>query len=187
MRLGWDAASMNAPDLAARAERACVQMVIVHGRTRAQFYEGRADWRAARAVVDAVSAPVVVNGDCAGVEDARAMLAQSGARGVMVGRAAVGAPWLVGAISRALADGGPLRPPPVAERRAEAIAHLEWLLGKLGSRAGLRHARKHLSAYAAIAGAPVALRRELVTTNDPERAVALLGRAFDDDAMEKAA
>ncbi len=187
MRLGWDAASMNAPELAMRATRAGVQMVIVHGRTRAQFYEGRADWRAVRAVVEAVSAPVVINGDCAGVEDARAMLAQSGARGVMVGRAAVGAPWLVGAISRALADGGPLRPPPVAERRAAAIAHLDWLLGELGSRVGLRHARKHLAAYAEAVGAPAPLRRELVTTDDPDRAVALLGRAFDGAVMEKAA
>ncbi len=186
MRLGWDAASMNAPELATRAVRAGVQMVIVHGRTRAQFYEGRADWGAARSVVEAVSAPVVVNGDCAGVEDARAMLAQSGAQGVMVGRAAVGAPWLVGAISRALADGGPLRPPPVADRRAEAIAHLDWLLGKLGARPGLRHSRKHLAAYAEVERAPASLRRELVTTDDPKHAVSLLGRAFE-GAMEKAA
>ena len=186
MRLGWDAASMNAPELAMRAVCAGVQMVIVHGRTRAQFYEGRADWCAARAVVEAVSAPVVVNGDCGGVEDARAMLAQSGAHGVMVGRAAVGAPWLVGAISRALADGGPLRPPPVAERRAEAIAHLDWLLGKLGSRPGLRHARKHLAAYAEAERAPASLRRELVTTDDAERAVSLLSRAFE-GALERAA
>lgn len=187
MRLGWDAASMNAPALAARAARAGVQMVIVHGRTRAQFYEGRADWRAVQAVVEAVSAPVVVNGDCAGVEDARAMMTQSGAQGVMIGRAAVGAPWLVGAISRALANDGPLHPPPVEERRTEAIAHLEWLLGKLGSRAGLRHARKHLAAYAEAAGAPAPLRRQLVTTDDPELAVTLLARAFDNEVMEKAA
>jgi nifR3 family TIM-barrel protein len=187
MRLGWDAASMNAPDLAERAERAGVQMVIVHGRTRAQFYEDRADWRAVRAVVEAVSAPVVVNGDCAGVEDARAMMAQSGARGVMIGRAAVGAPWLVGAISGALANGGPLRPPPVAERRAEAIAHLEWLLGRLGAQAGLRHARKHLAAYAESAVAPASLRRQLVTTDDPKLAVSLLSHAFDGGVLETAA
>src|SRR5271165_3118410 len=131
MRLGWDGASINAPELAKRAERAGVRMVTVHGRTRAQFYDGRADWSAARAVVEVVSVPVIVNGDCAGAEDARAMLAQSGARGVMIGRAAVGAPWLVGAVSRALAKAGPLRPPPVEERRLAAIEHLDWLLGKL--------------------------------------------------------
>jgi len=187
MRLGWDAASINAPELARRAEHVGVRMVTVHGRTRTQMYEGRADWRAARSVVDAVSLPVVVNGDCAGVEDARAMLAQSGADGVMIGRAAIGAPWLVGAVSQALADGGPLRRPPVGERLAAAIAHLDWLLGKLGSRAGLRHARKHLAAYAEAAGAPASLRRELVTTDDVDRARTLLSQAFDDGAMEDAA
>ncbi len=187
MRLGWDAATINAPELAARAARAGVRMVIVHGRTRAQFYEGRADWSAARAVVEAVSVPVIVNGDCAGLEDARAMLAQSGAHGVMIGRAAVGAPWFVGAISRALGEGGLLRPPPVEERRAAAIEHLDWLLGKLGRRAGLRHARKHLAAYAAAAGARAPLRLELVRTDEAERARTLLGLAFDGEAIGKAA
>ena len=148
MRLGWDETSRNAPELARRAERAGVRMATVHGRTRAQFYAGQADWRAARAVVEAVTIPVVVNGDCASLEDAHAMLAQSGARGVMIGRAALGAPWLVGAISRALTQGGPLRLPPLEERREAALDHLEWLIGALGQRSGLRHARKHLAAYA---------------------------------------
>ena len=182
MRLGWDAAMLNAPELAMRAERAGVRMVTVHGRTRAQFYDGRADWRAARGVTEAVSVPVIVNGDCAGVEDARAMLALSGARGVMIGRAAVGAPWLVGSVSRALAEGGPLRLPPAEDRRAAAIEHLDWLLAELGSRAGLRHARKHLAAYAEAAGAPAPLRRDLVTTDDPGRAQRCSARAFDRDA-----
>src|SRR5271168_565038 len=100
MRLGWDEASLNAPELARRAEQAGARMATVHGRTRAQFYDGRADWAAARAVVEA-----------------RAMLALSGAAGVMIGRAALGAPWLVGAVSRALDKGGPLYTPSVEERR----------------------------------------------------------------------
>jgi nifR3 family TIM-barrel protein len=187
MRLGWDETSLNAAELARRAERAGARMATVHGRTRAQFYDGRADWAAARAVVDAVAIPIVVNGDCATLEDARAMLAHSGAAGVMIGRAAVGAPWLVGAISRSLDGDGPLRAPRREERREAALEHLDWLIGKLGPRAGLRHARKHLAAYADQARADEALRRELVTTDDASKARGLLARAFDGDWARRAA
>jgi tRNA-dihydrouridine synthase len=187
MRLGWDETSLNAPELARRAERAGARMVTVHGRTRAQFYNGCADWTAARAVVSAVEIPVVVNGDCASLADARAMLALSGAAGIMIGRAAVGAPWLVGAISRALEEGGELHSPREEERREAAIEHLDWLVGALGPRAGLRHARKHLAAYADQAGADDALRRALVTTEDPSQARRLRARAFDGDRARLAA
>jgi tRNA-dihydrouridine synthase B len=187
MRLGWDETSLNAPELARRAERAGARMATVHGRTRAQFYDGRADWAAARAVVEAVAIPVIVNGDCATLEDARAMLALSGAAGVMIGRAALGAPWLVGAISRALGKGGPLHTPRVEERREAALEHLDWLASKLGARAGLRHARKHLAAYADEAGADDALRRELVTSDDLSRARTLLARVFDTNWARHAA
>jgi nifR3 family TIM-barrel protein len=187
MRLGWDETSLNAVELARRAERAGAQMLTVHGRTRAQFYDGRADWAAAGAVVGAVAIPVIVNGDCATPEDARTMLALSGAAGVMIGRAAVGAPWLVGAISRALDDGGQWREPRPEERREAALEHFDWLVGKLGPRAGLRHARKHLAAYADQAGADETLRRELVTGEDAPQTRGLLARAFDRDWARQAA
>jgi nifR3 family TIM-barrel protein len=187
MRLGWDETSLIAPELARRAERVGARMATVHGRTRTQFYDGRADWAAARAVVEAVAMPVVVNGDCASADDARAMLALSGAAGVMIGRGALGAPWLVGAISRALDEGGPLRIPRGDERREAALEHLDWLVHKLGARAGLRHARKHLAAYADQEGADKTLRHELVTSEDLPRARALLGQAFDADRSRLAA
>ncbi len=187
MRLGWDDAERNAPALARRAEAAGAAMITVHGRTRRQLYDGRADWRAVGEAVEAVAVPVVVNGDCRSADDARAMLAQSGAAAVMIGRAAVGAPWLVGAIGRALAVGGAAEDPPLSERRDAALAHVEWLLAALGRRAGLRHARKHLAAYAQKAGAPEALRRALVTSEDADDALRLLSLAFAPQPQMEAA
>ena len=185
-RLGWDDVTRNAATLALRAQSVGVKMITIHARTRCQFYQGAADWPAVREIVQAVDIPVVVNGDGRNVEDARAMLAASGAAAVMIGRASVGAPWLVGAIARALETGGPPIPPAPEARRTDALEHLDHLLTRMGAKAGLRHARKHLSAYAESEGAAPALRRELVTTEAPAQALRLLASAFDDEAKRAA-
>lgn len=192
MRLGWDDSSRNAPALARRAEAEGAALVTVHGRTRQQFYTGRADWAAIADVVSAVRIPVVANGDCASTSDARDMVVASGAAAVMIGRAAQGRPWLVGDIAHFF-DTGVRRPPPdMIARKALAREHLDALLTLMGADAGLRHARKHLAAYVdhAIQDglAPDAdMRRALVTTHDHQTAFRLLERIFTLPVTEAAA
>ena len=140
MRLGWDEASINAPEIAARAEAAGVQLISVHGRTRMQFYEGRANWDAIAAVRDAIRIPLIANGDVETVEDAHDILRRSGADAVMVGRSCQGRPWHAGVLA---GHSGP-------EREAIpdlVVEHYRMMLEHYGADVGVRHARKHLGWY----------------------------------------
>jgi nifR3 family TIM-barrel protein len=144
MRLGWDHGSLNAPELARRAEAQGVALVTVHGRTRCQFYGGKADWSAIARVREAISIPLIANGDGNSVADAREMLAQSGADGVMIGRGAYGRPWWPGVIAEGL-DPGSGRPEPTLAEEAEIVGlHQSRILSAHGSHHGNRIARKHI-------------------------------------------
>ncbi len=183
MRLGWDESSLNAAELARRAELEGARMIIVHGRTRNQFYKGVADWAAIRPVSEAVKIPVVANGDCRTPRDAAKMLELSGAQAVMVGRAALGRPWLVGDIAYFLSNGGERPALPGSCRREAAREHLAVLLDIFGPRQGLRHARKHLAAYADVAaedggGLGPAARRRLVESEDQSEVFGLLDELY---------
>jgi tRNA-dihydrouridine synthase B len=195
MRLGWDDRSLNAPELARRAEAAGVQLISVHGRTRCQFYKGAADWRAVRAVRDVVRIPLVVNGDITSFEKALTALEMSGADAIMVGRGAQGQPWLPGQIGRRIETGIVEAAPSLAEQLKYIRALYDEVCGHYGLRIGLRHARKHLGWALEIAAqcsrAPATKlkiwRQKVLTSDEPAGVHRDLEDAFDDFAWSAAA
>jgi len=176
MRLGWDDDLLNAPEIAVRAENAGIKMVTIHGRTRCQFYKGDADWWAISKIKDAVSIPVIANGDIIDAKTAKTALQQSGADGVMIGRGAQGRPWILAKVAAEIAGQTYDGIPQGSALSDMIVAHYEDILRFYGAKTGVRTARKHLGWYLDHLEGGAAVRRKVMTENDHTEVIRLLSR-----------
>jgi tRNA-dihydrouridine synthase B len=178
MRLGWDDASRNAPEIAAGAEARGIQAITVHGRTRCQLYSGSADWAFVRKVKDAVKLPVIVNGDICSIADAEAALAQSGADGVMIGRGAYGKPWLIAQVMAALTGRPVPADPTLAQQHALVREHYAMMIALYGPVIGVNLARKHLGWYTKGLHDSGHFRNQVNQLADPVDVVSMIDRFY---------
>jgi tRNA-dihydrouridine synthase B len=173
-RMGWDHNSLNAPELARIAEDLGVRMITIHGRTRCQMYKGEADWSFVRKVKEAVSVPVIVNGDINSIGDAREALRQSGADGVMIGRGAYGRPWFVAQAMSDLCGGGQRPDPELDEQLETMLAQYDEMLSLYGTQTGVNLARKHVGWYTKGLPGSAELRNRVNQQDDPAVVVGML-------------
>ena len=173
-RMGWNHESLNAPELARIAEDLGIQMITIHGRTRCQMYKGEADWSFVRRVKEAVSIPVIVNGDICSIDDSREALRQSGADGVMIGRGAYGRPWLISQVMSDLGGGGHRPDPSLDEQLDAMLEQYDEMLNLYGTHTGVNLARKHIGWYTKGLPGSAELRNKANQQDDPAVVVAML-------------